>query len=81
MALLETRGLTIRFGGNLAVSDVDLAAEAVKGGFDQSQVRVDEFVGPGGRVAGRAVDEDEATGVGRAGAAIGERDRRAVGEG
>ena len=28
MALLETRGLTIRFGGNLAVSDVDLAAEA-----------------------------------------------------
>ena len=28
MALLETRGLTIRFGGNLAVSDVDLAVEA-----------------------------------------------------
>ena len=28
MALLETRGLTIRFGGNLAVSDVDLSVEA-----------------------------------------------------
>ncbi len=28
MALLETRGLTIRFGGNLAVSEVDLAVEA-----------------------------------------------------
>lgn len=28
MALLETKGLTIRFGGHLAVSDVDLAVEA-----------------------------------------------------
>ena len=27
MALLETRGLTMRFGGNVAVSDVDLAVE------------------------------------------------------
>jgi len=27
MALLETRGLTIRFGGNLAVSDVNLAVD------------------------------------------------------
>jgi len=28
MALLETRGLTIRFGGNLAVSEVDLDVDA-----------------------------------------------------
>ncbi|MFN8053078.1 MAG: ABC transporter ATP-binding protein [Acidimicrobiales bacterium] len=28
MALLETRGLTVRFGGNLAVSEVDLSVEA-----------------------------------------------------
>ncbi len=39
MALLETRGLTIRFGGHLAVSDVDL---------DVNQGEVTGLIGPNG---------------------------------